>query len=110
MLSDSSLPCIKTSDGVDFLWRHQPYWLEALRECWQVEPSDFRFTLEQVDDCHLLQFVKGSRVLTSVTWNAPDEHTHFLMPKTLDTPRHLWGNALLPDAGLLYDAFGGLNF
>ncbi len=85
-------------------------WLKALRDCWQVQPSDFACVLDAVDDFHVLQFFEGQRLLTSVTWNAPDVHTAYLMPKTLDTIQHLWGDGLLADVGLLFQALRDVNF
>ena len=85
-------------------------WLKALRACWQVSPSDFTYILEPVDDFHVLQFFEGQRLLTSVTWNAPDVNITYLMPNTLETPQHLWGDGLLDNVELLYEALRGLNF
>jgi hypothetical protein len=85
-------------------------WFKALRDCWQISPSDFTYTLEPVDDFHVLQFFEGQRLLTSVTWNAPDVHITYLMPNTLETPQHLCGDGLLDNVELLYEALRGLNF
>lgn len=84
-------------------------WLKALRACWEVSPSDFTYILEPVDDFHVLQFFEGQRLLTSVTWNAPDVNITYLMPNTLETPQHLWGDGLLDNVELLYAALRGLN-
>ncbi len=71
-------------------------WLKALRECWPVSVPGFSCTLEQVDDFHVLQFFDDSRLLSSVTWNAPDSDTAYRMPDTLELPQHLWGTPYCP--------------
>ena len=84
-------------------------WLKSLRDCWPMSVPDLSCTLEQVDDFHVLQFFDGSRLLSSITWNAPDAGTAYRMPGTLELPQHLWGDALLSDVGQLYDALRALN-
>lgn len=85
-------------------------WLEALRDCWPGQSSDFICTIEQVEDFHVLQLFDGLRLLTSVTWNAPDADTTFRMPNTLDIPQHRWGDGVLADVGLLYEAVRSVNY
>ncbi len=85
-------------------------WLEALKDSWGRERIFISCALEQVEDFHVLQLYAGPRLLTSTTWNVPDVDARFRMPNTLDTPLHLWGDALLADIGLLYEALRGVNF
>jgi len=84
-------------------------WLKALKDCWPVSAPEFSCSLEQVDDFHVLQFFDASRLLSSVTWNAPDGDTAYRMPDTLELPQHLWGDATLADINQLYEALRALN-
>ena len=84
-------------------------WVKVLRDCWPESNADFSCTLEQVDDFHVLQFFDGARLLSSVTWNGPDDDIAYRMPCTLELPRHLWGDAILPDITQLYEAVRALN-
>jgi hypothetical protein len=84
-------------------------WLKALRDCWPESNADFSCTLEQVDDFHALQFFDGERLLSSVTWNAPDNDIAYRMPNTLELPEHRWGDAILADITQLYKAVRDLN-
>ena len=84
-------------------------WLKALRLCWSGNVADFSCTLEQVDDFHVIQFFDGARLLSSVTWNRPDNDIPYRMPDTLELPEHRWGDGILADITQLYEAVRGLN-
>jgi hypothetical protein len=84
-------------------------WLEALRRRWPVNNADFSCALEQVDDFYVLQFFDGARLLSSVTWNGPDNDTAYRMPDTLELPEHRWCDAILGDITQLYEAVRALN-
>jgi hypothetical protein len=84
-------------------------WLKTLRRCWPENNADFSCTLEQVDDFHALQFFDGERLLSSVTWNAPDNDIAYRMPDTLELPERRWGDAILADITQLYEAVRALN-
>jgi len=84
-------------------------WLQALRGCWPESNADFFYTLEQVDDFHVLQLFDGACLLSSVTWNAPDNGIAYRTPDTLELPEHLWGDGILADITQLYEAVRALN-
>lgn len=84
-------------------------WLKELSDCWPERNADFFCTLEQVDDFHVLQFFDGARLLSSVTWNEPDDDIAYRMPDTLELPEHRWGDAILADITQLYEAVRALN-
>ncbi len=84
-------------------------WLKALRDCWPESNAEFSCTLEQVDDFHVIQFFDGARLLSSVTWNGPDDDIAYRMPDTLELPEHRWGDAILADITQLYEVVRALN-
>lgn len=85
-------------------------WLNALRDCCHIPTSSCSCELTQVDDFHVLQLFEGLRLLTSITWSEGHAGTAFRMPNTLDIFPPLWGDALLPNVGLLYKALDAENF
>lgn len=86
------------------------YYLQEVTAKLMAKAQDVRSILEKVDDFHVLQFLDGTQLLASITWNCPDStESHYRLPRAGDGLQPSWGNAFITDITLVRQALAKLT-
>lgn len=104
-IGNMSLPAGLRPTSTDVL-----YYLQEVTAKLTVKAQDVRSILEKVDDFHVLQFLDGTQLLASITWNFPDStESYYRLPRAGDELQALWGDAFITDITLVRQALAQLR-